>query len=244
MLRSFQDAQLESSHRGYAAADAHRAFDAVRSARVHAARKAVLLEHFQERHQVRAEPPAIHPADDRCPFTISYNNGEAIQGHCRGAEEQPKQAIVWVGGFTERRGSKLPVLFERTLKDEAVVQFYYEVSPPIEFITPTRYMQDLREVLRYVQRQRVVEPDRTIVIARSINGLLAALVASEEEFRRQLAGLILVAPVFDLIEMIDNYRATREEKKSHVRVEKCWRATPGYTADKSGGSTERLAGVF
>jgi len=196
-------------------------------------RKLELMDNFTDRRQVRAEPAMIPSGDkDRSPFTINYNNNESIQGHYRGAEELPKQALVWVGSFTERQGTKLPALFERTLKNESVVQFYYAVSPPIEFITPTRYRQDMREVLHYVQRQRAVEPNKTVLIARSVNGLLAALVASEPEFLQQLSGLILVAPVFDLIKMIDNYRATREEKKKHVRVEKCWRATPGYTADK------------
>jgi hypothetical protein len=196
-------------------------------------RKEELLEHFKDRRRGKARPAMITAGKESTrPFSLEYNNGEVVQGRCVGVHDSPRQAVVWVGGFTERYATRLPRLFERVLKKEEVVQFYYKVSPPIEYITLTRYMQDMAEVLRYVRQQRVAVPDQVVLVARSINGLLAALVAAEEEFLDMLAGVILVAPVFDVIEMIDNYRATREKSKAHVRLENCWRATPGYTADK------------
>lgn len=196
-------------------------------------RKAELLEHFTDRRMVKPTPALITAGKESTrPFSLKYDNGEVVQGRCVGVHDNPRQAVVWVGGFTERYATRLPRLFERVLKKEDVVQFYYKVSPPIEYITLTRYMQDMAEVLRYVRQQRVAVPDQVVLVARSINGLLAALVAAEDEFLDVLAGVILVAPVFDVIEMIDNYRATRQSSKAHVRLENCWRASPGYSADR------------
>ena len=121
-------------------------------------------------------------------------------------------------------------LFEHVLDKEDVVQFYYQVSPLPEHITMTRYLEDMRHVLTYVNQQTVVIENEIVLIARSINALVAALVAAQAEYTRMLAGVILVAPVFDIIEMIDNYRVAT--KKGHVTLEKCWRAAPGFTADK------------
>ena len=205
--------------------------------RVSQPRMTELLQHFKPRQLLAVNPanPARVPQDrNKGIFTLAYDNGETIEGHYSGVDvdaKTPKPCIIWVGGFTEHRAIKLARLFEGVLKKESVVQFYYEVSPPIEFMTLTRYAQDMREVLRYVNKQRdVVIPDQLVLIARSINGLLAALVAAEHEFLQMLTGVILVAPVFDMIEMIDNYRAARGQ--GHVRVENCWRVSPGYHAQR------------
>lgn len=205
--------------------------------RVSKPRKTELLKHFEPRQLLAGNPadPARVPQDrNKGPFTLAYDNGETIEGHYSGVDvdtKTPKPCIIWVGGFTEHNATALASLFEHVLKKESVVQFYYEVSPPIEFITLTRYAQDMREVLRYVNKQReVVVRDQLVLIARSINGLLAALVAAEKEFLQMLTGVILVAPVFDVIEMMDNYRARRGQ--GHVRVENCWRVSPGYHAQR------------
>jgi hypothetical protein len=192
------------------------------------------LRQFQPRRVSERDPLAI-PFDRPNPiFTIKYDNGDTIQGHYEGINadlRQTKPGLVWVGGFTEKQYTRLPELFERVLQSVNVVQFYYEVSPPIADVTLSRYQEDMREVLRYVNKQEhIVIPHKLVLVARSINGLLAALVGAEEEFRSMLSGLILVAPVFDVIEMIDNYRARRNQP--HVRLEKCWRRTPGFDNGK------------
>ena len=208
---------------------------------VHQERKIELLKHFDPRHWNVFQPERISLDNgDRKQFEIAYDNGEAVQGHCLGAEKDPKQALVWVGGFTERSGSKLPSLFERVFRNESVVQFYYEVSPPIEFITLSRYQQDMEQVLRYVGLQPFVQPEKTVLIARSINALIAAKVASQPEYLKRLRGLILVAPVFDLIEMINNYRANGPRKQNHVTLEKCCEPPPD--TPQTSGKTPRTAG--
>jgi len=193
-----------------------------------------LLQHFSERSIAARTPKRIPLDEPDGDFTLTYDNLETIEGHYSGVDvesKQPKPALVWIGGFTERRATKLPELFERVLKRESVVQFYYQVSPPIECVTLTRYMQDMREVLSYINAQhKAVAPDQIVLIARSINGLLAALVGAEEKCLDALAGVILIAPVFDVIEMMDNYRAATGQPD--VRVEHCWRSSPGYTGDK------------
>jgi len=211
------------------------------------ARKAEILSHFKPRRRIQVDPSRIPGDMESGAFSIVYDNQECIQGNYTGVEvkspddkspgvKEPirKPAMIWVGGFTERRAAKLPGIFERFLKRKPspqVVQFYYEVSPPISYVTLSRYMQDMREVLRFVNKQsHVIVPNELVIIARSINGLLAALVAEEEEFLAMLRGVILVAPVFDVIQMIDNYRAVRGQ--AHVTVEKGWRMCPGYTADR------------
>ena len=202
--------------------------------RVDEDRKATLLSHLQLRKQISRNPDQIPVGAPEGEFTIVYDNGDIIRGHYRLAATHvsgQKPAIVWVGGFTETHRTTLPRLFKRVLKGESAVQFHYEVSPEIEYTTLSRYSQDMEEVLRYVNHQKhITTPGKTVLIARSINGLIAVLVASKEEFLDMLAGVVLVAPVFDVIEMINNYRASQGQE--HVRVEKCWRCSPGYTADK------------
>jgi len=193
-----------------------------------------LAKHFGDRTRRVAEPRRI-PADRaEGTFSIHYDNNETINGRYSGVAlngHQLRPGLVWVGGFTERRAARLPNLFEREFRKEGVVQFYYEVSPAIRNVTLTRYMQDMREVLRYVNSQRdVVDPNGLLLVARSINAHLAALVASEDEYLAMLRGVILVAPVFDVIEMMDNYRA--RHGMDHVRVDKALRTYPGYSIDR------------
>jgi acetyl esterase/lipase len=196
-------------------------------------RKDQLLPHLDPRHRANIEPFAIPLAESEGSFSITYDNGQAIRGRYAAVdtiEHRPKPCVVWVGGFTERQHSKLPDLFERQLRKEDVVQFFYEVSPPVPDVTLTRYMQDMDEVLRYVNQQNVVVPNRIVLVARSINALVAALVASKPDILPMLRGVILVAPVFDLISMINNYR--RLTGTDYVTVERCWRRSPGYPANQ------------
>ncbi|MEK6676583.1 MAG: hypothetical protein AABZ47_13135 [Planctomycetota bacterium] len=188
------------------------------------------LAQLDNNRQKASESPSPIPLDkEEGIFEIRYNNGDLIAGHYEGidvAQRVARPGVVWVGGFTEKHYSELWRIFEHCLKHEEVVRFYYEVSPPIEDVTITRYCQDMREVLLYVNRQNVVIKNQLVVIARSINGLAAALAASDPEIRKMLSGVILVAPVFDVVEMMDNYRQHRGQ--GHVRIEKAWRAAPGY----------------
>ncbi|MCZ6834423.1 MAG: hypothetical protein O7G85_01485 [Planctomycetota bacterium] len=191
-----------------------------------------LLTHFEPRRVDHCSPMSIPPIQAQGYFSIAYDNGQTIEGHYDGVDtiqRLPKRPLVWVGGFTERHNSRLPDLFKRQLKREDIVQFFYEVSPASEDITLSRYMQDMRKVIRYVNdQQAVVQRDQLVLVARSINGLLAPLVAAEDEFLPSFAGVILVAPVFDIFEMIDNYRTLTGN--AHVTVEKCWRSATGYDA--------------
>lgn len=196
-------------------------------------RQADFMSHLGDRHLKGYNPLAIPHSSVNGQFAIDYANGDGIQGHYSGVGIKGagrRQAIVCVGGFTETRETRLMELFEHVIEKEDVVQFYYQVSPPAEYITLSRYMEDMRHVLTYVNQQNVVIPNKIVLIARSINALVAALVAARKDFTEMLAGVILVAPVFDIIEMIDNYRVATN--KGYVTVEKCWRTAPGYTADK------------
>jgi len=188
------------------------------------------MRQFHPRKVDERSPLAIPLGGNHSAFNIRYDNHDTIHGHFEGVTPhtgQLKPGLIWAGGFTEAAHSRLPELFARVLRKEDVVQFYYEVSPPVADVTLSRYAEDMREVLRYVNAQgHVVMPNGLVLVARSINGLVAALVAAEEEFRSMLAGLILVAPVFDVVEMMDNYRSLRGQP--HVRVEKCWRRSPGF----------------
>ncbi|MCZ6835072.1 MAG: hypothetical protein O7G85_04795 [Planctomycetota bacterium] len=196
-------------------------------------RKTELLEHFAPRKVDECEPMSIPTDEGEGNYSITYDNGQTIEGHYHGVDtdqRRPKRPLVWVGGFTERQTTKLPDLFKRHLKHEDIIQFFYEVSPALEDITLSRYMQDMHEALRYVNNQQaVVQRDQLVLVARSINGLLAPLVAAKnDKVLSSFAGVILVAPVFDIFDMIDNYR--KMTGKSHVTVEKCWRCAPGYNA--------------
>lgn len=196
-------------------------------------RRAEYLPHLADRHLKGYDPLVIPHSSDRVEFAIEYANGDSVQGHYNGGNTQGterRRAIVCVGGFTETQETRLMELFEHVIEKEDVVQFYYQVSPPAEFMTLSRYMEDMRHVLTYVNQQPLVIKNEIVLIARSINAIVAALVAAQKDFREMLAGVILVAPVFDMIQMIDNYRAATDQ--SHVTVEKCWRTAPGYTADK------------
>ncbi|MHC4556105.1 MAG: hypothetical protein ACYTFW_02095 [Planctomycetota bacterium] len=193
-------------------------------------RRAELLEHLNAR-TVGTETPRIISLDQPDGiFEIVYDNGETLCGHYSGIDSQgrkPRQALVCVGGFTEYRRTKLLEIFEKELQKEAVVQFIYEVSPAIEYATLTGYREDMCAVLNYVNSQtNIVISNELVLIARSINAFLAAMVGAEEKYIRMLKGVILVAPVFDIIEMMDNYRAIYGDR--HVRVEKFWRQQPGY----------------
>ena len=48
-----------------------------------------------------------------------------------------------------------------------------------------------------------------VLCARSINGLAAALSLGESGHAKWLAGVVLIAPVFDLSQVIDRYRRLR-----------------------------------
>jgi hypothetical protein len=189
-----------------------------------------LLLHFEPR-QVRAySPQRIFEGQGAGAFSVSYENGEFVEGHYSGIGangSERKRAIVWIGGFTEKAGTKLSSLFEQKLKKESVAQFFYQVSPPVEYITVSRYQQDMQEVLGYVGRQgHVIQNNQIVLIARCINGLVATRVASQPGFQGMLAGVILVAPIFDLVECLNNYRKHRGQED--VTVEKCWRRVPNY----------------
>jgi hypothetical protein len=193
-------------------------------------RRDELLRHVQIRVTQPAKPTVIPLNKPTGTFTIPYESGETICGHYSGIDhegKEPRQALVCVGGFTEYRHSKLLEIFEKELAKESIVQFFYEVSPEIEYATLTGYAEDMRAVLSYVNGQgHVVHSNRLVLVARSINGFLAALVGAEQEYEQMLAGLILVAPVFDVIEMMDNYRALHGDQ--NVRIERLWRREAGF----------------
>jgi hypothetical protein len=179
-------------------------------------------------------PPVIGFADERQGFEIGYVNGDKVIGHCSGVDtvnRMPKVPLVWVGGFTEQQSTRLPELFEGILRNDLITQFFYQVSAPAEYTTLSGYMEDMREVIRYVNAQEhVVHQGQIVLVARSINGLVAPLVAAQDGILDMLGGLILVAPVFDVVKLIDSYR--KATGHGYVTVEKAWRCAPGYEASK------------
>lgn len=195
------------------------------------------LAYLQPRGRGRPQPLVIDAAlgansSNPPQFTITYENGDTINGHYVSGREpavpgEQKPGLVWIGGFTEQRFTRLPELFEKVLRKEDVVQFHYQVSSPIADTTLTRYAEDLAEVLRYANGQtQAIIPDKLVVVARSINAFIAAQVCAMEAFLGKLGGVILVAPVFDVIEMMDNYRRLRGQRS--VTVERGWRRAPGF----------------
>ncbi|MFQ5685111.1 MAG: hypothetical protein ACE5GV_00475 [Candidatus Scalindua sp.] len=199
---------------------------------VSSSRQTELLAHFNEREVIAYNPDPISQNDESRDFVIIYDNKEKIEGDYHsynGNVNGNRQGLVWVGGFTEKENTKLPRLFERVLKNENTVQFFYKVSPSPEYITLSRYQQDMEEVLKYANSQSdIVQQNKLILIARSINAFIAAMVASKDEFIGIFSSVILVAPVFDVIEMIDKYRDKSTKQGVGVAVEKCWRCKPGY----------------
>ena len=195
-------------------------------------RKRELLERLVDRKPVReAARPARVPRDRaEDTFRIPYDNGDRIEGRFAGVskdEGERREGIVWVGGFTEKKRTELEELFRFALRREAVVQFYYQVSGPCEDVNLSYFQQDMREVLTYVNEQEdIVRRNKIILIARSINAFVGALVASEPEYLRMLKSVILVSPVFDVIEMMDGYRSLR--KKPEVRIENALRYRPHF----------------
>jgi hypothetical protein len=193
-------------------------------------RRAEISEHLKARTVDKESPRIISLDMPRGEFTITYDSQEVVCGHYNGVDREqrrPREALICVGGFTEYRQTRLLEIFEKELRRESVVQFFYEVSPEIEYATMSHYAEDMRAVLEYVNSQtHAVIPNKLVLVARSINGFLAAMVGAEEKYRRMLSGVILVAPVFDVIEMMDNYRAIHGD--GHVRVERLWRRQRGY----------------
>lgn len=193
-----------------------------------------LLKHFEDRRVLTRNPKQFSKNDESCDFEIFYQNEEIVKGryinyNMNGNVTGNMQGVVWVGGFTESTNTKLPKLFEKVLKNDNTAQFFYRVSPSPEYITLSRYQQDMEEVLKYVNSQSdIIQQNKLILIARSINSFIAAMVASKDEFIDMFSSVILVAPVFDVIEMIDKYREESTKMGAGVTVEKCWRCSPGY----------------
>lgn len=178
-------------------------------------------------------PPRLIPAGgDTLEFQLRYPNCRgAVNGQCRGLDDSgEKPALICVGGFTERQQSSLIDLFARRLDFKSVVTLQYEVSPPTEHVNLTRYSEDMRSVWRYALSHSGIKRE-VILVARSINGLLAAIIAAEREFIDTVLGVVLVSPVFDIIEMTTRYRQNSPEKSSHGTIDKLWRYSPGYTWD-------------
>jgi len=196
--------------------------------RVEDGRKVVLNKHLATPLVERCEPQTIGFDTPKRDFTIRYANATSIEGRYQGISSRPstpKHAVVWVGGFTEQKTGMRPHFLRHKWADDAVVQFSYTVSQPVEFTTLSRYADDMRAVLRYVNSQvNLILPNKIILITRSINGFIAAAVAAEDEFHSMLAGVILIAPVFDFVEMIDQYRQRRNG--ANITLEKLWRLDP------------------
>jgi hypothetical protein len=199
-------------------------------------RRDELLPHLEPRRVTGVDPPVIPLNVPGGEFRIEYetrkgDTDKIVNGRYSGVDHigrNPRLCAVWVGGFTEAQGNRLPELFERYLKKEDIVQLSYTVSAEPRWVTLSRYEQDMREVLSYANRQvNAIIPNRLVLIARSINGLIASIVGAETQQLDMLAGVVLVAPVFDIVEMMDNYRARHGDRP--VRVEKLWRRQPDYS---------------
>lgn len=180
------------------------------------------------------EPVAMHPApqelcerrppeDGRYRFRLTYAHegpvrpdeaetiGGWVVGIPRDGDSAPRPCLIWATGFGDGNEPDLARLLSRMIRSEelGIAETFYAKSGPIEETTCSRLSEDLKSVLDYVDDIPRIDRKRICIVGISICGFLAARLAQQEP---SVGGLILVAPPFDVVEMLDNLRRYRYEE--------------------------------
>lgn len=177
---------------------------------------------------MQPRPPDLAHArpleDGRIGFTVRYNpqggaagqDVDTIHGWCLGLPKdgkvKPRPCMIWATGFGDGYEPRVAKLLSRMIREEeqGIVEVFYTKSGAIAETTCTHLYEDLENVLDYVEHIPQVDRDRVCVVGISICGFLAAKLAQVD---RRVRTLILVAPPFDVIDMLDNFRKHRFERQ-------------------------------
>ena|GEM_PF-4796345 len=171
---------------------------------------------------------------DRLEFKLTYDYdphiaapAELLKGVCKGLDEQgranPKPCIVWSSGFGDAGEPKLARIVRRELRNRRpdLAEVFFKKSGEIEESTCTRTYEDINAVVDYVADIPGVDRNRICVIGISLSGYLAAKLAAKN---LHIGSVLMVLPPFDVVEMLDRFRAQYLERVAALRGEKPGRA--------------------
>ncbi|MGD2109508.1 MAG: hypothetical protein PVI86_08955 [Phycisphaerae bacterium] len=149
-------------------------------------------------------------------FKIRYRHNppidgpdELVKGQCLGLDTlkdgESKPCIIWASGFGEGKEPRLAKILSRRLSGHGIdpIELFFTKSGKIEETTCTRMEEDIRAIVNYAVDIPGVNRDHICVIGISLSGYLAARLARHDE---RIKSLVLVAPPFDVVEMLDNFR--------------------------------------
>jgi len=135
---------------------------------------------------------------------------EFITGWCKGlranAPESSQPCLIWATGFGDGDEPRLASILSRRIISNGtqnLAEFFYTKSGEIAETTCTRLLEDMESVLDYVAETPQIDKNRVCLIGISICGFLAARLAQHDA---RVSSLILVAPPFDIIDMLDGFR--------------------------------------
>ncbi|MHC4858730.1 MAG: alpha/beta hydrolase family protein [Planctomycetota bacterium] len=152
--------------------------------------------------------------DRRASFVLQFDRRpnvpgekEEIRGYVVGLPEngEPRPCVIWASGFGDGDRPRLAEKLSRRMRrrEKKLIEVFYKKSGKLEESTCTRLSEDIREVLNYVAAVPEVDADRLCIVGISISGYLAAKLAAADE---RVKGLVMVAPPFDVVEMLDQFR--------------------------------------
>lgn len=139
---------------------------------------------------------------------------EQVTGWCRGLPESAGRdqlpCVIWASGFGDGDRPKMAQLISKRMREKNpdLVEVFYRRSGRLEDATCTRIQEDLSAVVDYVSEIPAVQPERLCIVGISLGGYLAAKIAASVD---SVGSLVLVAPPFDVVEMLDRFR------EQHVR---------------------------
>lgn len=115
------------------------------------------------------------------------------------------QCLIWSPGFGDEKAPKMARIVSRELGDckPRPAELFFKPSGIIEETTCTRLSEDIEAIVEYAAQLPSIDASRIHVIAMSLSGYLAAQIARRD---RRIRSLLLIAPPFDVIEMLDNLR--------------------------------------
>lgn len=175
-----------------------------------------VAQHDGRTPQPRDLPSCTAGPDGSLSFRVPYRHvppvaeaDEVVKGVCvglkRGDTVQKLPCIVWSSGFGEGQEPRLARILSKKLNGSVIdaIEIFFEKSGSIEEATCTRVEEDIRSVVDYAAEIPVVDRNRLCVIGISLSAYLAARVARDDH---RIRSLVLVAPPFDIVEMLDNFR--------------------------------------